>query len=131
MLIRFEMYRSKIPDEMFDSGSIQVDIVNEQELVKIDEVILNVLNKYRTELPVIKKYGVAYMGRLRLVDLTITDSDTAIDLDEGQFNHYIQSIIPGIVVIWNKTTNNTTEEEKVVKLDFGKSVKEENDGSKA
>lgn len=114
MLLRFCLYRSSQPDEIIQDGSLKFIIENDDHLSRIDDIIINMLGDYIDTIPEIKKYGLAYIGREEIVDMTITDEDN-INLSEELFRQYMKTIFPQLTIIWNKTTNNIENEDYVLK----------------
>ena len=102
MNIKYEMYRSKDKKELFNYGTITVNIETENQLLGIDEIILKILAEHQKSVPEIIKYGTAYLGRLVIDEIEITKEDVGIDLDEVQFNAYMSKVIPGLKIVWNK-----------------------------
>lgn len=115
MLIRYRLYRSKFPDQIFNAEMIQVDIKNDDHLVAIDDIITGVLSNHIKNLPDVKKYGIAYVDRMEIENIEITDDDV-LDLSESAFRQYMSTITPNITIIWNKTTNNIDNAEKLDKM---------------
>lgn len=101
MYIEYELYRSK-NNELFDRASIEVQIRDDKDLIAIDDIISGVLKYHIRQLPIIQKYGEAYVGRARLVSIVVNDNDYVSDLNEEAFNLYIHQIEPNIVVKWNR-----------------------------
>lgn len=102
MYIRYELYRSSKPDEIFNQEAIEVVIENDDHLVMIDKVINDVLVQHIQNLPEVKKYGTAYIGRMKIVNIEITDKDK-IDLTEEAFRHFMSTIMPYLEIIWSQT----------------------------
>lgn len=119
MLLRFCLYKSSEPDKIIQDGSLKFIIENDDHLARIDDIIINMLGDYIDTIPDIQKYGIAYIGREEIIDLTITDEDN-INLSEEAFRHYMSTILPKLSIIWSKTTNNTENENNIVKLESRK-----------
>ena len=132
MIIGFEVYRSS-NNELIEDSSIKVDVgelfkelplEDDVFISKVIEVIQNTLTQYLESTEYVTKYGTAYVGDFKIRSLVFGDNEVALSKQEliQEFN----TKMPNITILYDETTNNTTEEEKVVKLDFGTSVKEEN-----
>lgn len=116
MLIRYKIYRSKNPDEIFNSEMIKWNIENDKDLIEIDRRVKEVLAYHIQNLPEIKKYGTAYIGRTEIVSLEITDEDNLGGLTEEYFRAYLASEEVGMkyyTVIWSQTTNINKEQKPV------------------
>lgn len=111
MYIRYKLYRSKYPDQVFNQEMIQFNLENDNHLIKIDDIMNQVLAYHIQNLPQVIKYGTAYIGRMEIVNIEITDNDT-IDLSEEEFRHYMHTIMPYLQIIWNKTCNNIEDGKK-------------------
>ena len=46
MYIRYKLYRSSVPDEVFNSEMIEVPIENDDHIVMIDKILQDVLTGY-------------------------------------------------------------------------------------
>lgn len=106
MLIRYKLYRSKHSDEVFNAEMIKFNIENDDHLVDIDNILQYLLTTHIQQLPEVKKYGTAYIGRMEIVNIEITDEDN-LNLTEEAFRHYMSTIMPHLEIIWSKTTSNT------------------------
>lgn len=105
MYIKFNLYRSKFPDEPFKSEMIQWDLKNDRDLIEIDRRMRDVLATHIQSLPEVKKYGIAYIDRMQIVEIEILDSDDLGGLDEEQFRAYMQNeeVMPYLQIKWSKT----------------------------
>lgn len=119
MLVKYKLYRASKPEEVFNAEMIKINLENDDHLIAIDDILAGVLAQHIQNLPEVKKYGIAYVDRMEIVNIEITDEDT-IDLDETKFRSYMTQIMPYLTVIWNKTTNNIDESKNIVKIDFKK-----------
>lgn len=123
MLVRYKLYRASKPEEAFNAEMIKINLENDDHLIAIDDilagVLAGVLAQHIQNLSEVKKYGIAYVGRMEIVNIEITDEGT-IDLDETKFRAYMTQIMPYLTVVWNKTTNNIDESKNIVKIDFKK-----------
>ena len=95
MYIRYKLYRSSVPDEVFNSEMIEVPIENDDHIVMIDKILQDVLTQHISDLPEVKKYG--------------------LNLTEEAFRHYMSTILPHLEIIWSQPTNDIGNEEKAVK----------------
>lgn len=116
MYIKYEMFRSK-NNEMFNSGMVEIVLRDDKDLIAIDDIISGVMKYHIQQLPEIKKYGTGYIGSVKLISIVINDNDYVSDLNEEAFKGYIANINQNLIVEWNRTTNNTTEEQKPVKTE--------------
>ena len=101
MYIRYKLYRSSKPEEIFNQEMIEVPIENDDHLVMIDKVIQDVLTRHISELPETLKYGTGYIGKMDIVNIEITDKDN-INLTEDAFRHYMSTIMPKLEIIWSQ-----------------------------
>lgn len=102
MYIRYKLYRTgKNVDICFNTEMIEFVIENDDHLVMIDDILTSVLTKHLQSLPEVKKYGIAYVGRMEIVNIEITDKDY-VNLTEEQFRHYMSTINPNLQIIWSK-----------------------------
>lgn len=116
MYIKYELYRSK-NNEIFDSGMVEVVIRDDRDLILLDNIISGIMKYHIEQLPEIKKYGTGYVGRCKLVSIVINDNDYVSDLNEEAFKGYVANINPNITIEWNRTTNDTSELQKPVKIE--------------
>lgn len=116
MYIKYELFRSK-NNEMFNSGMVEIVLRDDKDLIAIDDIISGVMKYHIQQLPKIKKYGTGYIGSVKLISIVVNDNDYVSDLNEEAFKGYIANINQNITVEWNRTINNTTEEQKPVKTE--------------
>lgn len=114
MYLKYVLFRSK-NNEIFNSGKIELVLKDDRDIIMIDKLIEDVMKHYITQLPEIKKFGLAYIGSVKLVSIVINDNDYVSELNEEGFKGYMANINPNLTVEWNRTTNNITEEQKPVK----------------
>lgn len=126
MLIRYKLYRASKPDVVFNAEMIKVNIENDDHLIAIDDILTGILSQHIQNLPEVKKYGIAYVGRMEIVNLEVTDEDN-LNLTEDQFRNYMANINPLLPIVWGKTTNNIEIEEKPVKTKRKRSRKDKED----
>lgn len=116
MYIRYKLYRSSVPDQIFNSEMIEVPLENDDHIVMIDKVLQDVLTRHISELPEVQKFGTAYIGKMEIVNIEINDKDN-LNLTEEAFRHYMSTIMPKLEIIWNQTSNNIDEEENSFKIE--------------
>lgn len=115
MYVRYNLYRTgDHSNEVFNAEMIEFVLENDDHLVMIDDIMTGMLTQHIQDLEEIKKYGIGYVGKMEIVNIEITDKDY-INLTEKQFKHYMSTINPKIPIIWNRQSNNISEEEKSVK----------------
>lgn len=114
MLIRYKLYKSSEPEKVFNAEMIEFVIEKDDHLIQIDDIMAGVLTRHLQELLEVKKYGIAYVGRMEIVNIEITDKDK-IDLTEEAFRHYMSTINNHIPIIWNKSIKAIENTKKSVK----------------
>ena len=114
MYLKYVLFRSK-NNEIFNSGKIELVLKDDRDIIMIDKLIEDVMKHHITQLPEIKKFGLAYIGSVKLVSIVINDNDYVSELNEEGFKGYMANINPNLTVEWNRTTNNITKEQKPVK----------------
>lgn len=119
MYIKYELFRSK-NNEMFNSGMVEIVLRDDKDLIAIDDIISGVMKYHIQQLPEIKKYGTGYIGSVKLISIVVNDNDYVSDLNEEAFKGYMANINQNITVEWNRTANNTTDEQKPVKTESQK-----------
>lgn len=112
MKINFTLFRSKVPDEEITSGTITQPI-EDTILPSIDTYINNLIIAHTKQLDLIKHYGIAYVGSIKLNSLEITNEDD-IELNAEGFKNYINNLFTNVDIKWNKDVINK-EEEKCIK----------------
>lgn len=116
MYIKYELFRSK-NNEMFNSGMVEIVLRDDKDLIAIDDIISGVMKYHIQQLPEINKYGTGYIGSVKLISIVVNDNDYVSDLNEEAFKGYMANINQNITVEWNRTTNNTTDEQKPIKTE--------------
>ena len=101
MNIHFRLYRSSNKEEAFDEGIVQFKIENDEHLILLDDIITRCMSDYITDTEEVKRFGIAYVDRLEILFIEITDDDK-IEISEKEFMKYINTILPKIKTIWNK-----------------------------
>lgn len=107
MKVNFTLYRSKVPDEEITSGTITQPI-EDTILPSIDTYINNLIIAHTKQLDIVKHYGIAYVGSIKLNSLEITDDDE-IELNKDGFSNYIQNFFTNVSIIWSKDVINNIE----------------------
>lgn len=100
MNITYKLYRSKYPDQVFNSETIKFVIENDDHLAALDEILQHMLTQHIQDLPEIKKYGIAYVHRMCIEELEITKEDN-VNLSKEAFEHYISTLGINIPVKWS------------------------------
>lgn len=116
MYIRYKLYRADMK-RVFNAEMIEFIIENDDHLALIDKILQDLLTQHIQNLPEIKKYGIAYVGKMEIVNIEITDKDN-VNLTEEAFRHYMSTILPYLPIIWNVQSNNIDEDKKSFKTDF-------------
>lgn len=100
MIINFTLFRSKVPDEEITSGTITQPI-EDTILPSLDTYINKLIIAHTKQLDLIKHYGIAYVGSIKLNSLEITNDDE-IDLNEDGFKTYIDNLFTNVGIKWSK-----------------------------
>lgn len=116
MYIRYKLYRADMKTA-FNAEMIEFIIENDDHLAMIDKILQDLLTQHIQNLSEIKKYGIAYVGKMEIVNIEITDKDN-VNLTEEAFRHYMSTILPYLPIIWNVQSNNIDEDKKSFKTDF-------------
>ena len=103
MYIKYELYRAK-NQELFNAEMIEWVLTEDKDLIEIDKRMRDVLTKHISNLPEIKKYGTAYIGRMKIVGIEINDNDDLGGITEGEFRKYMSNpeVMPYLDIVWNK-----------------------------
>lgn len=109
MLIKYILYRAK-NNEVFNQEAIKWNLERDEDILDLDARLQYVLTQHISNLPEIQKYGSAYVGKMEIVSVQITNEDYTCELDEEHFMNYIKEILPNLNVIWCKTTNISSKE---------------------
>lgn len=116
MYITYSIYRSKNND-FIDRRKISLPIGDFRQLLNLDGIIISVLKRDIESLPIIKKFGTAYVGETRCEEFEIVDDDNTDAMNEEQFRKYFKDI-SNVPLIWSKkvevengkeNTNKTSE----------------------
>lgn len=103
MYIKYELYRSK-NQELFNAEMIEWVLNDDKDLIEIDKRMRDVLVQHIKTLPEIQKYGIAYVGRMKIAGIEINDNDNLGGLNEEEFRKYMSSpdVMPYLDIKWNK-----------------------------
>ena len=118
--INFTLFRSKNPNEEITSGTI-IQPIEDTILPVIDTYINKLIIAHTKQLEIVKHYGIAYVGSIKLNSLEITNEDE-IELNEEGFKNYIQNLFTNVEIKWNKDVKNEgdgiciKQQEKPVKV---------------
>lgn len=120
MYIKYELYRAK-NQELFDAEAIEWVLKTDKDLIEIDKRMIDVLTQHISNLPVIKKFGTAYIGRMKIVGIQINNNDDLGGLDEKQFRNYMadSEVMPYLPIKWCKSETIKDEEQKSIKNEPG------------
>lgn len=111
MYITYSAYRSK-NNELVETRKIGLPIADFRQLLTLDGVIISVIKEDIKNIPVVKKFGTAYIGETRCEKFEIVDEDNTDAMNEEQFREYFKEI-SNVPLIWSKTNkgeNNNGEE---------------------
>lgn len=106
MYIKYELYRAK-NQELFNAEMIEWVLEDDKDLIEIDRRIRDVLTQHISQLEEVKKYGTAYIGRMKIVGIEINDNDDLGGLNEEEFRKYMSNpeVMPYLDIVWNKSKN--------------------------
>ena len=110
MIINFTLFRSKYPEEEIVTGNIKQPI-EDTILISLDTYINKLIISSAYSLDIIKHYGIAYVGSIKVNSLEVTDEDD-IQLSEEGFKEFINCLFTNIEIKWSKTTNVSNNGEK-------------------
>ena len=102
MIIDFQLYRAKNND-IFLGEKIGFNIQNDSQLLVLDTLIQDLLMNHIKNIPIIKKYGLGYIGNVELLSIEITNDDN-ISLNELAFKNYA-STLTRAPIIWSRDKN--------------------------
>lgn len=100
MYITYTIYRSKNGDKI-DTRKISLPIGDFRQLLNLDGIIMSVIGRDIRTLPIIKKFGTAYVGETRCDLIEIVDEDNTDEMNEEQFREYFKEIAK-VPLIWSK-----------------------------
>lgn len=104
MYIKYELYRVK-NQGMFNAEMIEWVLQEDKDLIEIDRRIRDVLIQHISTLPEIQQYGLAYIGRMKIVGIEINDNDDLGGINEEEFRKYMANpdVMPYLDIKWNKS----------------------------
>lgn len=123
MIINFELTRSKT-GAVFTRQAVQFNVETDYQLSNIDTIITQILTDYIKGLQEVKKFGIAYIGEMKLISLEVTDEDK-VGFDEISFREYMRRIMPKLAIIWHKTTKDTINKNGQLRNDSSLNTRKE------
>ena len=113
MYIKYELYRAK-NNELFNAEMIEWVLTDDKDLIEIDKRMRDVLAQHISNLPIIKKFGTAYIGNMKIVGIEINDNDDIGGLNEEEFRKYMSNpdVMPYLDIKWNKIIDNKEEKDE-------------------
>lgn len=123
MIINFELTRSKT-GAVFTRQAVQFNVETDYQLSNIDTIITQILTDYIKGLQEVKKFGIAYIGEMKLVSLEVTDDDK-VGFDEISFREYIRRRMPKLAIVWHKTTKDTINKNGQLRNDSSLNTRKE------
>ena len=123
MIINFELTRSKT-GAVFTRQAVQFNIETDYQLSNIDTIITQILTDYIKGLQEVKKFGIAYIGEMKLVGLEVTDDDK-VGFDEISFREYMRRRMPKLAIVWHKTTKDTINKNGQLRNDSSLNTRKE------
>lgn len=123
MIINFELTRSKT-GAVFTRQAVQFNVETDYQLSNIDTIITQILTDYIKGLQEVKKFGIAYIGEMKLVSLEVTDDDK-VGFDEISFREYMRRRMPKLVIVWHKTTKDTINKNGQLRNDSSLNTRKE------
>lgn len=123
MIINFELTRSKT-GAVFTRQAVQFNIETDYQLSNIDTIITQILTDYIKGLQEVKKFGIAYIGEMKLISLEVTDEDK-VGFDEISFREYMRRRMPKLAIVWHKTTKDTINKNGQLRNDSSLNTRKE------
>lgn len=123
MIINFELTRSKT-GAVFTRQAVQFNVETDYQLSNIDTIITQILTDYIKGLQEVKKFGIAYIGEMKLISLEVTDEDK-VGFDEISFREYMRRIMPKLAIVWHKTTKDTINKNGQLRNDSSLNTRKE------
>ena len=123
MIINFELTRSKT-GSVFTRQAVQFNVETDYQLSNIDTIITQILTDYIKGLQEVKKFGIAYIGEMKLVSLEVTDDDK-VGFDEISFREYMRRRMPKLAIVWHKTTKDTINKNGQLRNDSSLNTRKE------
>lgn len=101
MKVNFTLYRSKYPDQEIITDEIEYPI-EDTILPSLDSLISNLVTSFaQQKIDVIKKFGLAYIGNMRINSIEINNKDS-IELNENGFRNYLNELFTDVNLKWVK-----------------------------
>lgn len=123
MIINFELTRSKT-GAVFTRQAVQFNVETDYQLSNIDTIITQILTDYIKGLQEVKKFGIAYIGEMKLISLEVTDEDK-VGFDEISFREYMRRRMPKLAIVWYKTTKDTINKNGQLRNDSSLNTRKE------
>lgn len=111
MYITYSAYRSKNGD-FIDKRRISLPIGDFRQLLNLDGIIISVIKEDIKRIPVISKFGTAYVGDIHCEAFEIVDEDNTDAMNEEQFREYFKEI-SDVPLTWSKTIQEEQVQEEV------------------
>lgn len=117
MYISYNLKRAK-NNEIFNRETIEWKLETDEDIIELDDRINILLAKHISNLPVIKRYGIGYVGFMEVTGVIINKDDYTCELDEKHFIDYLKNsnILLNVPIFWNKETNYSIDELKSLKI---------------
>lgn len=105
MKVNFTLYRSKFPEQEIITDEIEYPI-EDTILPSLDSLISNLVTTFaQQKIDIIKKFGLAYVGNMKINSIEINNKDD-LELNEDGFKNYLDALFKGVNLIWVKDVNN-------------------------
>lgn len=113
MYISYELYRAK-NDKKFNAETIEWVLKDDKDMIELDDRLNILLTKHISELDEIKRYGIGYVSRMKIISIIINPDDYTGELDEKNFMEYLKNanMLTNIPVYWNKNGSKDIFENK-------------------
>lgn len=100
MYITYSAFRSK-NGELVERRKISLPIADFRQLLTLDGVIISVIKEDIKRIPLVSKFGTAYIGETRCEQFEIVNEDNTDAMNEEQFREYFKEI-SNVPLIWSK-----------------------------
>ena len=105
MRVNFTLYRSKYPDQEILTDEIEYPI-EDTILPSLDNLISNLVTSFaQQKIDVIKKFGLAYVGNMKINSIEINNNDR-LELTKEGFSDYLNNLFSDVNLIWSKDVIN-------------------------
>lgn len=105
MRVNFTLYRSKYPDQEILTDEIEYPI-EDTILPSLDSLISNLVTSFaQQKIDVIKKFGLAYIGNMKINSIEINNNDS-LELTKEGFSDYLNNLFSDVNLIWSKDVIN-------------------------